>query len=75
MATQNITLTYPDGEQARILAALKAAAATAAVPAPTNAQALAWFTATVQSSLRDVVLRFERDAAVAAVVVVPVTVT
>ena len=77
MAVQNITLTYPDGEQVRILTALKANAATIAIPTPTNAQALAWFVAAVQSSLRDVVLRYERDAALttAAATVVPVTVT
>lgn len=77
MATHNITLNYPDGQQTRILNALKAAAATTAVPNPTNAQALAWFTSTVQSSLRDVVLRHERDAALtsAAAAVVPVAVT
>lgn len=66
MATQTITLTYPDGQGTRIMAALKAAAATEAIPTPTNAQALAWFTGTVKASLRDVVLRYERDAAVAA---------
>ena len=77
MAVYNMALNYPDAEQARILTALKASAATTAVPAPTNAQALAWFTSTVQSSLRDVVLRYERDAALtsAAATVVPVTVT
>jgi len=66
MAVHNIAVTYPDGQATRILAALKAAAATEAVPAPTNAQALAWFNGTVKASLRDVVLRYEREAAVAA---------
>jgi hypothetical protein len=66
MAVQNIALTYPDAQATRIMTALKAAAATEAVPAPTNAQALAWFTGTVKASLRDVVLRYEREAAVAA---------
>lgn len=77
MATHSIVLTYPDGQQIRILNALKAAAATTAVPNPTNAQALAWFTTTVQSSLRDVVLRAEKETAVtaAAAGVVPVDVT
>lgn len=51
MATHSITLNYPDGQQTRILNALKAAAATENNPAPTNVQALAWFTSTVQSSL------------------------
>lgn len=77
MATTNIILTYPDGAQARVLAALKAAATTTALPVPTNADAITWFTATVQSSLRDVVLRYERDQAVAAAAagVVPVPIT
>ena len=73
MAIQIITITYPDGEQARILAALKANAATNGIPAPTNPQALAWFTSMVQARLRDLVLGYEREAASASVV--PVTVT
>ena len=64
MATQNIVVTYPDGQAARIMAALKDAAKTEANPAPTNAQALAWFTGTVRNSLRDVVYRYERELAV-----------
>lgn len=77
MATHNITLTFPDAQQARVLAALKASAATTEVPNPTNAQALAWFTGTVKASLRDVVLRYEREAAVtaAAAAVAPADVT
>ena len=64
MASHNITVTYPDGQGTRIMAALKDAAKTEDVPNPTNAQALAWFTGTVKHSLRDVVLRYEREVAV-----------
>jgi hypothetical protein len=66
MATFNLTLTFPDNQQTRILNALKARAATEDVPAPTNAQAIEWFRQAVTASLRDVVLKHERDAAVKA---------
>jgi hypothetical protein len=66
MATFNLTLTYPDNQQTRILNALKARAATEDVPAPTNAQAIEWLRQSVVSALRDVVLKHERDAAVKA---------
>lgn len=66
MATHNVVITYPDGQQARILTALKAAAANEDTPAPTNAQALEWFANTVRASMRDVVLRYERELAVKA---------
>lgn len=73
MAVQNITIAYPDAQQARIIAALKAAATTPLIPAPTNAQALAWFVGACQNVLKDVVLRHERDAAVAGVIAPDVT--
>lgn len=66
MATFNLTLTYPDGQGPRILAALKARAATEESPDPTNQQAIEWFRAATISALKDVVLKHERDAAVAA---------
>lgn len=77
MAVQNFSVTYPDGQGTRIMTALKAAAATTANPAPTNAEALAWFTACIRANLRDVVERYEREAAVAAAsaTVTSVTVT
>jgi hypothetical protein len=66
MATFNLAVTYPDGQQTRILNALKARATTEAVPAPTNAQAIEWFRQAVLASLRDVVLMHERNAAITA---------
>lgn len=77
MATQNITITYPDGQAARILTALKAAAVSRENPDPTNAQALAWFAAGVRARLRDIVMAYEHNAATAAAAasVVPVDVT
>jgi hypothetical protein len=66
MATFNLLITYPDPQQTRILDALKARAATAAVPAPSNAQAIEWFRLRVLDALRDVVLKHEQDAAQAA---------
>lgn len=77
MATYNIPLTYPDAAQARILTALKAAAATRENPTPTNAQALAWLADGVRARLRDIVLTYERDQALSAASagVIPVDVT
>ena len=77
MATQNITINYPDGQAARIMVALKAAAASRGIPDPTNAQALAWFAAGVRAQIRDMVLTYERDQALSAASagVIPVDVT
>lgn len=90
MATQNITVNYPDGQQTRILTALKGSAKTELVPAPTNAQALAWFEGRVRELLRDIVHNYEQQQAANAImlasalaaeearlanVVTPVTVT
>lgn len=80
MASHNITVTYPDGQGARIMAALKAAATgtlpknpDGSDPVPTNAQALAWFTSCVKANLRDIVLRYEREQAIKAVTAPDVT--
>lgn len=66
MATFNLILTYPDGQGPRIVAALKARAATEDNPNPTNQEAIEWFRAATINALKDVVLKHERDAAVAA---------
>lgn len=68
MATFNLTLTYPDGQQTRILNALKARAATEESPTPTNQEAIAWFRAATINALKDVVLMHEREAAIATAV-------
>ena len=77
--TINITLNFSDAEEVRVFAALKASAAAVAPDeaTPTDDEALEWFTSTVQSSLRDVVMRYERDAAVATATdsVVPINIT
>lgn len=66
MASKTLTVNYLDANQAEIVAALKASAATAENPTPTNAQAWDWFEACCKASLRDVVRRHKREAAVAA---------
>lgn len=75
MATQNIPITYPDGQGPRIMAALKAASGGGAEM--TNAQALAWLALGVRTRVRDIVLAYEREQAVAAASagVTPVDVT
>lgn len=75
MATQNITINYPDGQGARIMAALKAVSGGGAEM--TNAQALAWFVLGVRTRLRDLVLAYEREQATnsASAGVTPVDVT
>lgn len=86
MASHTIALNYPDGQQARILSALKAAATTIATPAPTNAQALAWLNEQVRAKLRNVVFVYEQglaaataaaaaDAALAGLTITPINVT
>jgi len=64
MATKTLILNFADANEADIVAALKANAATEANPAPTKAQAWAWFEDCCKSALRDVVKRHRREEAV-----------
>lgn len=73
MATFNLVITYSDGEQARILTAIKAAATTNVNPSPTNAQAIEWLRQSVAGFIRTTVKDYETRAALAAVVDVGVT--
>lgn len=70
MATFNLTVTYPDAEQARILAALKKHWTTQDADGndviPTNAQVVEHLRKVVVANIRDIVIRIERDAAVKA---------
>lgn len=70
MATFNLTITYPDGEGPRILAALKAHYTTqdenGNPVVPNNAEAIEAFRQSTMKALKDVVLRAEREAAVEA---------
>jgi hypothetical protein len=66
MATKNLTLTFADANEADIVAALKANAATELNPMPTKLEAWAWFEAATKDALRDVVKRHRREAARAA---------
>lgn len=66
MATFNLVLTYPDGQQARILAAVKDAAATPVSPTPSNAEAIEWFRQLVTRNLKTLVVEYERKAAIEA---------
>lgn len=77
MATRNITITYPDGAAARVLAALKTHYGQITVPGATpqdpvtyrdrtNAEAFAAFEASVKDSLRHIVRTAEKQAAVTA---------
>ena len=81
MATFNLVVTYPDGQQTRILNALKTHWTTTNEQGqpvvPTNAQVVENLRLVVTRNIRDIVLRVERDAAVAAAEagVTPVTVT
>ena len=85
MATYNLTITYPDAQQARILAALKARALEALPNNPdgsrpisaTNAQAIAWLDTAFKAALLDNVRKYEADLAAqaAAAGVTPVTIT
>ena len=63
MATFNLSLTCPDGEEPRIFAALKAKAKTQANPAPTNAEAIEWFRLRVIGDLRTLVRDYDRQTA------------
>jgi hypothetical protein len=64
MATKTLTLNFADVNEAAIVAALKANAATEANPTPTKAQAWDWFEAACKASLRDVVKSHRREEAV-----------
>jgi hypothetical protein len=76
MATFNLVVTYPDNQQTRILNALKAHWTVDGV-VPSNAEVTEQLRLVVAANVRDIVLRVERDAAVAAAAagVTPVTVT
>jgi hypothetical protein len=69
MATRNITITYPDGQGARIVAALKTHYGPITEGEPpvqrerTNAEAFAAFEASVKNSLRHIVRSVEQEAA------------
>ena len=82
MATRNITVTYPDGSGATILAALKwnygqISDGAGGMRDMTNAEALARFDTSVKASLKDMVNRYQVELAkeTAAAAVVPVDVT
>jgi len=67
MATRNVTITYPDGDGPRVLAALKAHYGqildNGVMRDRTNAEALAAFDASVKLSLRHIVQKYERETA------------
>lgn len=63
MATFNLTVTYPDGEQARILAALKTHWTEDGV-VPTTAQVVEKLRQVLAANVRDIVVRVERNAAI-----------
>jgi len=73
MATFNLTITYPDAQQTRILNALKAKYASNGVPNPTNAQAIESLRLDVAGQIKSAVLSFEQSAALATVVPVDPT--
>jgi hypothetical protein len=73
MATLNLTVNYPDAQQARILAALKARYANNGNPAPTNAQAIEGLRAEIGSIVRGIVQSYDQQAAAAAVLPPDVT--
>lgn len=64
MVSKTITLNFVDANEADIVAALKANAATRDNPSPTKAQAWDWFETSCKSALKDVVKRHKRDDAV-----------
>jgi len=66
MATKNIVLTFADANEADIVAALKANAATELNPTPTKAEAWDWFEVATKAALRDVVKRHRREERLAA---------
>lgn len=63
MATFDLLVTYPDAEQPRIIAALKARYTDASGNVPTTAQAIEAFRQSTLAALRDIVLKYEKDAA------------
>lgn len=65
MATFNLTVTFPDAQQARILTALRTHWTENGV-VPTNPQIVEKLRLVVAANVRDIVQRVERDAAVAA---------
>jgi hypothetical protein len=65
MATFNLAITYPDDQGTRIMTALKTHWTVDDV-VPTNAEAIEKLRQAVAASVRDIVLRVERDAAVKA---------
>lgn len=67
MAAFNLTVTYPDGEGARIMTALKSACATAANPSPSNAQAIEWLRLRVVQLVKTTVHDEENKAALNAI--------
>lgn len=75
MAIFNLQITYPDGEQARILTALKDKYQTFdsfGIPIPiTNAQVIEAFRQHVAQEIKDIVLAYEFQQATKAVVVIP----
>jgi hypothetical protein len=81
MATFNLAINYPDDQGPRIMTALKTHWTTQDAEGnpvvPTNAQAIEQLRLAVTNSVRDIVLRTERDAATKAAAegVSPVDVT
>jgi hypothetical protein len=68
MATFNLTITYPDAQQTRILAAMKATYASNGTPNPTNAQAIEALRLEVAQRVKNIVQGYEQQQAAAAVV-------
>lgn len=63
MAVINLAITIPDGQMARVQAALKAHWAVAGSPALTNAEVVERLRLSLISSIKDIVKRVEEDAA------------
>lgn len=61
-ATFNLTVTYPDAQQARIMAALKVHWTVNGI-VPTNAEVIEKLRLALRDNVRDIVLRVEREAA------------
>lgn len=77
MASHNITITYPDGQATRIMAALKKQYTTTAADGtqvvPTNAQVLVFLQKELSERVKSIVIDIERRVAADAVVTVDVT--
>lgn len=73
MATFNLTITYPDAQQTRILTAMKAVYASNGTPTPTTAQAIEALRLEVAQRIKSIVMSYEQQAAAAAVVPVDPT--